>query len=208
MPAVFASVTAAFLVAVVVAERNRAGWRIWPKAAASAGFVAAAVAAGALDGGYGRWVLAALVLGMAGDVALARPSWFRAGLAVFLLSHLAYLVAFAVLDLRAIAALTGAAVLALPASAVGRWLLPHVPAGLRTPVVAYVVVITAMVAGAAGAASAGGPWPVLPAACLFYLSDVLVARDQFVDPAYVNRWVGLPMYYSAQVLFALSTGMV
>jgi uncharacterized membrane protein YhhN len=210
MPAAFIAATAAFLAVLLVAERTRAAWRVWPKAAASAGFVAVAVSSGALDSGYGRWVLAALALGWAGDVALARggTAWFRAGLAVFLLSHLAYLVAFGVLGIRAIAALATAALLAVPATAVGRRLLPRVPAGLRAPVAAYVIVITAMVAAAAGAASAGAPWPVLPAAALFYVSDLLVARDQFLERASVNRWAGLPLYYAAQVLFALSTGMV
>ncbi len=39
---------------------------------------------------------------------------------------------------------------------------------------------------------------------LFYLSDLFVARERFVTSAFVNRLVGLPLYYGGQVLLALS----
>ena len=42
----------------------------------------------------------------------------------------------------------------------------------------------------------------------FYLSDLGVARQRFVSPGLINRFVGLPLYYGAQLLFAFSTGMV
>jgi uncharacterized membrane protein YhhN len=118
--------------------------------------------------------------------------------------------------------------LLLPATLVGRWLWPHLGADVRGPVVAYIAVITAMVAAAAGAVAGAlnGPsilvvaahtsgtpfpgwlWPtaVMTAAVAFYLSDVSVARDRFVAPGFGNRIWGLPLYYAAQLLFALSTG--
>jgi hypothetical protein len=43
-------------------------------------------------------------------------------------------------------------------------------------------------------------------ALLFYLSDLLVARDRFVRPGIVNRVVGLPLYYAAQLLLASAVG--
>ncbi len=199
------------LVAVTLTgERSRAPWRVVPKAAASAGFVALAFASGAADTPYGRWVLVALALGWIGDVALAldRPAWFRVGLGGFLASHVAYIAAFQILGLRAIAAAVSLGLLAIPATVVGRWLLPHVPRDLRVPVITYIAVITVMVAAAAGAASGGAPWPVFPAAVLFYVSDLATARDAFVTKGFANRAAGLPMYYAAQVLFSLSTGMV
>jgi hypothetical protein len=51
-------------------------------------------------------------------------------------------------------------------------------------------------------------WPagVMTAAVAFYISDVSVARDRFVAPGFGNRIWGLPLYYAAQLLFALSTG--
>ena len=202
-------VLAGFVGLTLLAERDGSSWRIWPKAAASTAFLGIAVASGAADTAYGRWVLAALALGWVGDAALAlrHRRWFVIGLAAFLLSHLAYVGGFLEIDLRAIAAAVGLAVLAVPAALVGRWLLPHVGRDLRVPVIAYIVVITVMVAAATGAACDGAPWPVLPAAGLFYLSDLLVARERFVAPGFANRLIGLPLYYTAQVLFAVSTGM-
>jgi hypothetical protein len=97
---------------------------------------------------------------------------------------------------------------------------------MRGPVLAYIAVITGMVAAAAGAVAGAGPalpataaltaggptarwvWQtaVMAAAVAFYLSDVSVARDRFVAPGFGNRIWGLPLYYAAQLLFALSTG--
>lgn len=193
----------------LLGERSLAPWRIWPKAAASACFIGVAFASGALDTRYGRWVLLALALGWIGDVALAvdRSIWFVIGLGAFLLSHLAYLGAFQAHGLRAIAAGVTLVLLSIATVAIGRWLLPHVTRGLRVPVIAYLAVITVMVAGATGATSDGAPWPVLPAAVLFCISDLAVARNQFVTPGFGNRAIGLPMYYTAQVLFAVSVGM-
>ena len=203
-------VTAGLVGVTLVAERSDASWRVWPKALASTAFLGVALSAGAADTGYGRWVLAALALGWVGDVALAlrHRLWFLIGLVAFLVSHLAYVGGFLAIDLRGIAAAVGLAVLAVPAALIGRWLLPHVGRDLRVPVIAYIVVITVMVAAATGAACDGSPWPVLPAAGLFYLSDLLVARERFVAPGFANRLIGLPLYYAAQVLFALSVGMV
>jgi len=40
----------------------------------------------------------------------------------------------------------------------------------------------------------------------FAASDISVARDRFVAPAFINRAWGLPLYYVAQISFALSVG--
>jgi uncharacterized membrane protein YhhN len=81
---------------------------------------------------------------------------------------------------------------------VGRWLLGKVEGGLRGPVVAYIAVITVMVA-----ASIATKKPLVAAgAFAFYLSDLSVARDRFVSPGFVNRLWGLPLYYGAQILMA------
>ena len=39
-------------------------------------------------------------------------------------------------------------------------------------------------------------------AALFLVSDLAVARDQFVQRAFVNRLWGLPAYYAGQLLIA------
>ena len=73
---------------------------------------------------------------------------------------------------------------------------------MRGPVIAYLLAIGLMVSIAGGAATFSPS--LLVAALLFAVSDVLVARQRFVSPGIANRLVGLPLYYAAQVLFAMS----
>jgi YhhN family len=42
----------------------------------------------------------------------------------------------------------------------------------------------------------------------FYLSDLFVARDRFVQTAFLNRLPGLPTYYAGQFLLAFSVGLL
>ena len=72
---------------------------------------------------------------------------------------------------------------------------------------AYVAVITTMVIGgfAVSLRGAGAHGLVTAGAVAFYLSDLAVARDKFVTRDPMNRIVGLPIYYGAQLLFAWGT---
>lgn len=189
---------------LLAAERagSRAGVRLW-KPLASSAFVAAALLHGALASGYGRLVLAALVLSLVGDVLLiARAqATFLAGLGAFLLAHVLYAAAFVVRGVAATWTAVALVVLGVAALPVARWLLPHVPREMKGPVVAYMVVITAMVALGAGQVGLEGRALVLLAAGCFYLSDLSVARDRFVAPGFSNLTWGLPLYYLAQLLF-------
>jgi uncharacterized membrane protein YhhN len=174
------------------------------KPLASTGFVGAAVAAGALGTPYGRAVLAALVLSWIGDVLLLsqRPGPFLGGLGSFLLAHIAFGIAFVQRGTAPLWTLAALALLVLPALLVDRWLRPHVPAHLKIPVRAYIVVITGMLALAAGTFGAGATPLIFVGALAFYLSDLSVARDRFLQEAFVNRLWGLPLYYAAQLLLA------
>jgi uncharacterized membrane protein YhhN len=226
---ILAAVTVPLVGLLLLGEKRDASWRGWAKGAASTGFIATALAAGATDTSFGTWVLVALCLGWVGDIALvsAQRTWFLLGLGSFLLSHLAYVGSFATVRPNALVAILVAAALLVPAGLVARWLWPHLATDMRGPVLAYIAVITGMVAAAAGAVAFGqGPalppaavltageptarwvWQtaVMAAAVAFYLSDVSVARDRFVAPGFDNRIWGLPLYYAAQLLFALSTG--
>jgi uncharacterized membrane protein YhhN len=145
-------------------------------------------------------VLAGLCLSLAGDALLlsARRPAFLAGLVAFLLAHLAYAVAFAGRSAPpAWLLLPLAAALAL----VLRWLWPRL-GSMKGPVMAYCLVISAMLFLALGVDRP----EVRIGAVLFYLSDLTVARDRFVAEERVNRVVGLPLYYAAQLLLALSIG--
>jgi uncharacterized membrane protein YhhN len=92
----------------------------------------------------------------------------------------------------------------LPALGIHRWLSPSVRGKLRRPVQAYLVVISSMVALSLATAIAHGGFGLVLAATMFFLSDVLVAREKFVASAFANRLVGLSLYYVAQLLFATS----
>lgn len=185
------------------ARGSRAGKWI-AKPLASTGFVATALAAGATESAYGVAVLVALVLSWLGDVLLipkARGA-FLAGLASFLLGHVAFAVAFVVHGVSLAALVAAAVVVVAPAALALRWLGPHVPPAMRAPVRAYVTVISGMVACAVGAAAAGAPAALLPGALCFYASDLAVARERFVQNTFWNKAWGLPLYYGAQLLLA------
>jgi uncharacterized membrane protein YhhN len=187
---------------------ERAGWRtgVWiAKPAAALCFLWAALAWGALGSAYGRFVLLGLALSACGDVLLITPGrgrLFQVGILAFLLGHVAYAVAFAsgTLDGRVLA--FGAGVLGLAAWRTLRWLSPHVPSDLRVPVVAYVIVIGAMVALAFAAMAAGAPRFAAIGALAFAISDLSVARDRFVAPGFANAAWGLPLYFAAQLALA------
>jgi len=201
-----AAATAALVAVLLVAERRGLRPAVWvAKPLASTGFVALALARGATGTPYGRWVLAALLLGWLGDVLLipkgARRS-FAAGLASFLLGHLAFVVAFWVRGASGPWLAGGALAVGALALPVLRWLAPHVPASLRGAVYAYVAVISAMVATAAGAFGAGGGARLLAGAIGFFASDLAVARERFVVKSFANKLWGLPLYYASQLLLA------
>lgn len=163
---------------------------------------------------YYQLVLAGLILGLIGDVCLALPgdTTFRSGLAAFLGGHVLYVIAFANLTRRA-DWLHPANLLLLPLSGyIFWWLLPHL-GKMLVPVALYIVVISVMVAGAGAAfrnprTRRAGAYLIFLGAVLFYASDIFVARDRFIVSEFLNRLIGLPLYYTGQFLLAFSTGLV
>lgn len=197
--ALVATAVAALVAAELGGRRVRA---VVAKTVASAGFVLLALLGSRLSVPYDRWILLALAVCLAGDVLLAFPRAFPAGLACFLAGHLGYIVAFSkLLPPRAWPALV-AAVLVIPGVAAAAWLWPYL-GRLRVAVLAYITVITAMAWGAIAVAGRAG-WMTCAAGLLFYVSDLAVARDRFVVRRFASRAWGLPAYYFAQVLFALT----
>ena len=178
------------------------------KLIASTLFVAIALQSGALQSTYGRVILVALIFSWFGDMFLlgTTQEYFLAGLASFLLGHVAYVVAFSVRGLNArwsVSALLPVAVISI---LVSLWLAPHLPDSMVIPVRAYTFVISLMVVTAFGAKGAGGPLLIPLGATLFYFSDLSVAAGQFLEPGFPNYVWGLPFYYTGQLLLALSTG--
>ena len=214
--AVIFSLAPVLLIALLFFERreNLKG-KLATKPLLSALFVLTAVCAATMPfSAYAIVIVIGLVLCLVGDICLAFPqqTTFRVGLAAFLLGHVAYIAAFA-LAAYPNWGLWIAAAAALPVSSfVYRRLQPHL-GGLKTPVMAYIVVITVMVIAAGGVfgdlhLSMLGRFLVLNGAFSFYLSDIFVARQRFVQPSFVNRLIGLPLYYLGQFQIAYTVGLI
>lgn len=164
--------------------------------------------------GYFHLVFAGLVLGMIGDVCLAIPGdkSFRVGLFAFLGGHMIYVVAFGGLSAPGQWLSPGLIVVLGLSLGAFLWLRPHI-GRMRGPVMAYLVVISLMLmaAWAAFANPALAPTGarfLFVGALLFYLSDICVARQRFVTEQFVNRLIGLPLYYTGQYLIAFSVGLL
>jgi len=146
------------------------------------------------------WFAAALALCLAGDVLLLpQVDRFRAGLAAFLLGHLAFIGGFA-----ALAWAPGRLVLGAPVALVALLAAPRIalaaPAKLRAPIVVYTVVITAMFA------ASWMPHRVLAelGASLFVVSDFWLAWNRFVKPVRGGRLGVIVTYHLAIGLLTLS----
>jgi uncharacterized membrane protein YhhN len=205
---ILAAVSSIAVGVLVWGEWKTSAVRFVAKPLASLGFLAAALERGAFESTYGKTLLLGLVLAALGDVFLlgaSRPT-FLAGLVSFLLGHLVYVVAFVGLGIDPGWSLVALVVTGLVAIIVVRWLVPHLSADLRGPVFAYVLVITLMVIVAAGSVAEGATSWILLGAVGFFLSDLAVARNQFVSESIVNRAWGLPLYYASQFVLAWTIG--
>ena len=79
---------------------------------------------------------------------------------------------------------------------------------MKGPVIAYILIISTMVAAAITVQGTVGLSPtievlLLAGALLFYVSDLILAANRFWKPWRYNR-ISLAFYYSGQLLIALS----
>jgi uncharacterized membrane protein YhhN len=193
--------------------KNRKG--IVPiKTMLSALFVVAAVIQPHPIHSYFVLVLVGLIFCLGGDVCLTLPQKkaFLFGLILFLLGHVLYIVAF--LQVASFSGLPWPPMVATLGTSTGvyLWLRPHL-GRMHGPVVAYVIVITIMLCMAWGLSGnqllhISGRCLALIGAISFYLSDLFVARDRFLQASFLNRLVGLPTYYAGQFLLAFSVGLL
>ncbi|MDJ0498255.1 MAG: lysoplasmalogenase [Acidimicrobiia bacterium] len=195
------------LAATLYAETRHPLQKRFPKMVASTAFIAVALAVGALDSSFGRIMVVGLTLSWFGDLFLtyAGRGPFVAGLVAFLGGHVAYVIAFLNRGTDESLWLFIAAVVAA-AVAVGSWLLPTVPKELKGPVIAYIAVISLMVAAAGSTNTLDADWRIPVGATAFYVSDIFVARDRFAAPGLINRYLGLPLYFGGQLLLAWAAG--
>jgi len=161
---------------------------------------------------YYRFLLIGMIFCLGGDVFLAVPGkkMFIYGLVSFLLGHVFYTVAFFYTTGFNQWTVTGLVISALAGAGVFLWLRPHL-GSMKIPVICYILVITAMVVGAwsmvgAGELKPAGRMAAFIGALGFYVSDIFVARQRFLKTEFVNRLIGLPLYYGGQFMLAFSIG--
>jgi uncharacterized membrane protein YhhN len=184
------------------------------KPIASASMTAVLLSSLAVPGGRAEYALALLpgmLLCFGGDMALMfmdrSKKAFRVGLALFLLGHVAYIVALTAFSgFRSSDWVSGLA-LAVAAALIYAYLLPRL-GDMKIPVLAYILIISLM-ANRALSALAGSyfnptqAWLIAIGALLFYVSDVILALHKFRFAWRYGR-INLAFYYAGQALLALS----
>lgn len=166
---------------------------------ASTSFIALATASGALRSAFGRIAFCGLTCCWIGD--MVGPRNFLLGLAAFLVGHLFFAASFLAHGVERRRMLAGVVVTLLVSCATAASLWNHVPAGERGQFAAYCTVISLMVITAIGA-KPGLPFSI-PAAALFYVSDVCVARWRYTDSA-IDGYFCYLLYYTACAMFAIN----
>jgi uncharacterized membrane protein YhhN len=203
LASIMAGAVISLLRAVRVEDRTQ---EVMSKTAASTTFVLLGALRFSSGDTVGGLIVAGLALCAIGDVLLLGNRTFDIGLGVFLLGHVLYIAGFhAALPIGQWSWLVLAPLLIVSGGAT-RWLWPHL-GRRRFSVLAYVLVISVMVWGGVSAFIEGSlPWTAAAGAILFYLSDLAVARHRFVQRSFINRALGLPIYYLGQLLLALTIG--
>lgn len=206
-----AATTALFVVAAAFAigdwisrARNHRGLEVVCKPATLVALLAAACTLDPEFGSVRAWFVVALAFSLLGDVLLMLPSdRFVAGLAAFLVAHLAYVGGFVDSGLSAWQALAAAVVVAAVVGPVG---VRIVRGAARTqqeaavPVAAYITVISAMIVSAGGS----GRVVAIAGAALFAFSDSLIGWNRFVAPTRYASVAIMVTYHVGQALLVLS----
>jgi len=163
---------------------------------------------------YYHFLLAGLILCLAGDVFLALPKkrMFLYGLLFFMSGHIIYIIAFLSVGKVGTDLWIVLLTIIFMSSAVYYWLIPFLKS-MKIPVLFYVVVISIMVVAAWSVTNnfsllPSGRTMIVAGSFSFYLSDMCVARDRFYKREFLNRLIGLPLYYAGQFLLAFSVGLL
>ncbi|MDZ4163890.1 MAG: lysoplasmalogenase [Smithellaceae bacterium] len=206
--------TALLLVLLHSERSDQRGPRLFSKTALSLLFILAALVQPKPVSAYFTLVLIALVFSLGGDVflALREERMFLYGTISFLIGHLFYILAFFYLAMPGAWTITGTVVTAILSGAVYLWFRDSL-GKMKIPVIAYILVISLMMVGAwsllgTTGVSHSGRGAAFAGAFCFYLSDIFVARNQFLQPSFFNRLIGLPLYYLGQFLLAFSIGLI
>ena len=196
------------VVATLYGEFHSRSWIIATgKLVAATTYLALAWWIGAAESTYGRILLLGMAFCWLGDMLLVSfrsKRLFLLGLLSFLLGHVAYTGAFASRGGSFSMMLAAGLVMTVFAWFVLRWLKPGLDARMRWPVRFYVLAICVMMTMAAATYLTDKNWVIPLGALLFLLSDLTVARDRFITQGFINRALGLPIYFGAQLTLAMS----
>src|SRR6202008_567819 len=157
---------------------------------------------------YSLSISIGLLFSLVGDIFLLWPSlYFIHGLAAFLLTHLAYLIAFT-RDARFPARVWIWILYLAIAATLYAFLYPNLPVPLKLPVALYSALLSSMAAQAMGRFLVVKTKPAQSAAIgavFFMLSDFLLAFDRFHTLILLAPVLILIPYYLGQWLIASST---
>jgi len=156
---------------------------------------------------YSLWLAIGLLFSLAGDVALLWPErFFLAGLAAFLFTHVAYLLAFT-RDAKFPARTPVWLLYLASAAALCALLWPRLAPPLHLPVALYSFAVATMAAQALGRfllLRTPAARQAALGASLFLLSDALLSLDRFYAPIPLSPLLILGAYYAAQWLIVSS----
>jgi uncharacterized membrane protein YhhN len=167
--------------------------------------IAAALVIDPVDASVRTAFVIGLVFSLLGDVLLmSRRSFFVAGLASFLVGHLAYIVGLQLRGQSGLWFVIGLAVVLVGVVGIGVPIVRAVQDGaepsLAVPVTAYMVVISVMVASAFGTRNGFA----IVGALLFYASDALIAWNRFVHEYPWGRLAIMSTYHIGQIGLVMS----
>lgn len=216
MPNILIIVLAAILLISLLYYENRLNQKglLLTKTILSLLFVIAAVVQPHPISVYYYCVLVGLIFCLGGDIflALRQRMMFLFGLIFFLIGHIFYILGFFYVAQSSYWTWLGFLTVLVISVWIYFWLKPHL-GSMNAPVVLYIIIITIMLSGAWSVLgdsdlAQSGRIMLFTGACSFYFSDIFVARDRFLRTEFLNRLIGLPMYYTGQFLLAFSVGLL
>lgn len=177
------------------------------KSLASLAFVVLAFTLTGQWNSFHVWMIAGFVFSMLGDLFLLpekNQTAFISGMAAFGLAHTSFAIAFILagtINTWFYISLVTTLFLVIPSYL---WLKPNLKDIYRYLVPVYIFLIAVMILFSGYAAGrVSGSYLFFGGALLFGISDLFVARNQFVKKGLINKIVGLPLYYIAQLMLAL-----
>ncbi len=151
----------------------------------------------------GRLVATGLLFSAVGDILLDLPqdTFFIPGMGSFIMAHLFYTAAFFGRPVFSLSRMSVLAAVIIFVTGYGIFLFPHL-GDMAPAIYIYLFVISIMVASAC--TGRDNNMLIISGACLFMISDSMIALTMFVIPVpFADIWI-MSTYYAAQAL--LSSG--